>query len=81
MASLQKKAPRLVRLLQTGEKASQRVCVVAFSGEFQGTSVTAAKGRAAGKLAVVVATTPSNDVLGTVIFRHIPLRFSHSHVG
>jgi hypothetical protein len=81
VGSLRKKAPKLLLELDTSEKSSQLVCVVAFRGEFHSSAVTGPKGRPEGKLAVVVTTTPANHVLGTVIFRRIPLRFSHSHVG
>lgn len=35
VASLRKKAPRLVDDLQSSERASQRVCVVAFRGDLK----------------------------------------------
>jgi hypothetical protein len=81
LTALRRLAPHLVSDLDTTESGSQRVCVVAFSGHFSHTAVQDGHGRASGKLAVVVSTTPSNHLLGTVIFTHVPLHFGHSHIG
>jgi hypothetical protein len=81
LAALRHDAPRLFEDLATTHAGSQRVCVVAFAGRFGKSSVSDPRGLAAGRVAVVVATTPSNQLLGTVIFTQAPLRFGHSHIG
>jgi hypothetical protein len=81
VGTLRHKAPHLYNDLSTQLHTSQRVCVVAYSGSFRSSSVQSARGKASGKLAVAVSTYPGNHLLGTVLFSHIPLRFSHSHLG
>jgi hypothetical protein len=81
VGALRRDAPRLFADLATTRAQSQRVCVVAFEGRFQESSVSDPRGRSAGRVAVVVSTTPSNQLLGTVIFLRAPLRFGHSHFG
>jgi hypothetical protein len=81
LADLRHQAPRLSRQLSSTDSSGQRVCVLAFSGQFTSTSVSQPRGRATGHVAVAVLTSPSNKLLGTVIFERIPLRFSHSHIG
>jgi hypothetical protein len=78
---LRQRAPHLFTALDTTYHASQRVCVVAYSGNFTRHSVSAPRGRSSGRLAVVVATTPANHLLGTVIFARPPLHFGHPHIG
>jgi hypothetical protein len=73
--------PKLFGDLSTKLSASQHVCVVAYTGTFTRASVSHPLGRSSGKLAVVVDTFPSNHLLGTVIFHHLPLHFSHTHIG
>jgi len=80
LAALRQKAPHLYRTIAP-ERVTSRVCVVAFDGFFTTSSVSDPRGRSAGRLAVVVATTPANRLLGTVIFVRPPLHFGHSHVG
>jgi hypothetical protein len=81
LATLRRQAPRLFENLTTTHADSQRVCVVAFEGQFTKSSVSKPSGRSAGRVAVVVSTAPSNQLLGTVIFTRAPLRFGHSHFG
>jgi hypothetical protein len=81
LAALRKQAPHLLRDLATKKPGSQSVCVIAFTGKFTAGSVSDSRGRASGRLAVVVTTTPGNHVLGTVIFKRAPLHFGHSHAG
>jgi hypothetical protein len=81
LAALRRDAPRLFGDLATTHAESQRVCVVAFDGRFEKSSVSEPRGRSTGHVAVVVATTPSNQLLGTVIFTRAPLHFGHSHIG
>ena len=59
----------------------QSLCVLAFTGQFRSDSVSKPHGQSAGPVAIVVLTRPSNDVLGTVILKRVPLRFGHSHIG
>ncbi len=75
MGTLQRKAPRLYGDLKTQSPSSMRICVVAYSGTFDSSSVSLPRGRHSGRLAVVVSTTPDNHLLGTVILARPPLRF------
>jgi hypothetical protein len=79
-SSLRKRAPNLSRDLSLSSKAQQKVCVAAYVGQFTRGSVNRPLGRPSGQLAVVVSETPSNELLGTIIFRHAPLHFGHPHV-
>lgn len=79
LASLKKKAPHLFDALPSEPASSQRVCALGFVGSFTRTSVTKPFGLASGSVAVVVSKTPSNQLLGTVIFNQTPIRFGHSH--
>ena len=79
LASLKKDAPHLFDALPSEPASSQRVCALAFVGTFTRASVTDPFGLASGSVAVVVSKTPSNQLLGTVIFNRTPLRFGHSH--
>jgi hypothetical protein len=81
LADLRHQAPRLSKQLSATGSSATRVCVLAFSGRFTSTSVSQPHGRPEGPVAVAVLTSPSNKLLGTVIFERIPLRFSHSHIG
>jgi hypothetical protein len=81
LSALRRQAPRLFGDLATTVPASQRVCVVAFGGQFTKATVSDPLGRSSGGLAVVVSTTPGNHLLGTVIFMRPPLHFGHSHFG
>jgi hypothetical protein len=81
LAAIRRDAPQLFEDLATTHAGSQRVCVVAFAGRFEKSSVSDPHGRSAGHVAVVVSTTPSNQLLGTVILGQSPLRFGHSHFG
>jgi hypothetical protein len=80
-SSLHKRAPNLSRDLSLSSKPQQKVCVAAYVGQFTRDSVNRPLGQPSGQLAVVVSETPSNELLGTVIFRHAPLHFGHPHVG
>jgi hypothetical protein len=79
LASLRKRAPGLFDALPSQPASSQRVCTIAFVGTFTKTSVSKPLGLASGSVAVVISKTPSNQLLGTVIFDHTPIRFGHSH--
>jgi hypothetical protein len=81
LSKLRAKAHRQFASLAPQEKATQRVCVTAFSGAFRRASVTDPHGRPSGVLAVVVTEWPSNVLLGTVILARAPLLFGHSHIG
>jgi hypothetical protein len=79
LSALHQQAPHLREQLAMDLPASESVCVVAFEGDFTSGSVSEPHGRDAGRLAVVVSTTPGNHVLGTVIFARAPLHFGHFH--
>jgi hypothetical protein len=81
LAAIRREAPGLFDDLATRHADSQRVCVVAFAGRFEKGSVSDPSGRSTGRVAVVVSTTPSDQLLGTVILNRAPLRFGHSHFG
>jgi hypothetical protein len=81
LATLRKNAAGLYSQLDTADRPSQVVCVVAFKGRFTADSVSDAHGRSSGSLAAVVTTEPGNHLLGTVIFTRPPIRFGHSHIG
>jgi hypothetical protein len=80
LKDLSRVAPHLYRAISDRQSTSQQVCVIAFTGSFTSGHVSKPKGRPSGKLAVVVSTTPNNQLLGTVIFRKAPLHFGHTHV-
>jgi hypothetical protein len=81
LSSLHKKAPQLFKALPSVTASSQKICVIAFDGTFTRTSVAKPLGLASGTVAVVISKTPSNQLLGTVIFNHAPLHFGHPHTG
>lgn len=81
LADLRRQASKLVTQLAPKGPSTQSLCVFAFSGDFTSAGVSKAHGRPAGPVAIVVLTRPSNELLGTVILRRVPLRFSHSHIG
>ncbi|HEX3460739.1 MAG TPA: hypothetical protein VHT49_07525, partial [Acidimicrobiales bacterium] len=79
LASLRKNAPHLYAALPSLPATNQRICAIAFMGTFTKASVSQPRGLASGTVAVVVLKTPSNQLLGTVLFNHAPVRFGHSH--
>jgi hypothetical protein len=81
LTDLRRQAPKLVAQIGAKGSPKQRVCVLAFSGQFRSTEVSKPHGQPVGQVAIVVLTNPSNSLLGTVILKKLPLRFSHSHIG
>lgn len=81
LTDLRRQAPKMVAAIEPKVPPKQRLCVLAFSGQFRSTEVSKPHGRSVGSVAVVVLTSPSNSLLGTVILRRVPLSFSHSHIG
>jgi hypothetical protein len=81
LATLRRQAPVPLREMSAGESSSQAVCVIAFQGRFTSVSVAEPHGRSSGRLAVVVITTPTDHLLGTVVFRRAPLSFGRMHFG
>jgi hypothetical protein len=81
LTRLHEKAPRLYARLAISHPSQDRICVIEFTGTFTDTSVARPLGSPAGRLAVVVLRTPSNQLLGTVLLDHPPLHFGHGHVG
>jgi hypothetical protein len=78
---LKKEAPRLQKQIASQLRAGENLCVLAFSGHFTTSSVSKGRGRPSGSVAVVVVANPTNRLLGTVVLRRLPLRFTHSHIG
>ena len=81
VTKLQKSYPHFVNELHVAGAMAQPICLFAFSGQFTAESVSRPRGQPAGRLAVVVLSTPANALLGTVILRPAPLRFGHPHIG
>jgi hypothetical protein len=81
LAMLRRQAPHLLADVFTREQSSQAVCVIAFQGHFTSASVSEPHGRSSGRLAVVVTTTPSVHLLGTLVFSHSPFGLGRSHFG
>ncbi len=79
LGSLKGIAPRLYQALAGDVPKGQSVCLAAYTGHFTSSEVTKPLGRASGKLAVAVVTSPHNEVLGTLILDKIPVRFQHTH--
>ena len=77
LSGLRGMAPRLYGRLADDVPKGQDVCVVAYTGHFSASMVSKPLGRPAGKLAVVVVTTPGNKLLGTLVLTKIPVRFQH----
>jgi hypothetical protein len=80
LTNLHSFAPKLYRRVAGRVPAHQAVCVAAFTGHFNADSVSKPLGRQEGILAVSVVTSPGNELLGTLILRRIPVRFSHTHM-
>ncbi len=82
VGALQTDAPHVfAAALSAGERPSDRVCLVAYEGRFAASGVQRPTGRSSGRFAVAVVAYPGARLLGTVIFRRVPLRFGHSHFG
>jgi hypothetical protein len=81
LATLRQKEPRLFKRLSVPHASPQRICVFEFTGTFTKDSVSRPLGVPSGRLAVVVLKTPSNQLVGTVVLSHPPLRFNHTHIG
>lgn len=79
--SLKQRSVSLFDELHLGHSSAQQVCAFAFKGQFARTSVSKPLGRPAGQLVVVVLTSPSNRLIGSVIGSRLPLGFGHSHIG
>ncbi len=77
---LRSKAPTIYAQVAPHHATTQRVCVMAFSGHFTSYAVSMPHGLSAGPVAVVVLSSPSNHLLGTVILEQVPLRFAHSRI-
>ena len=80
-ASLRQQAPGLFSELPSEGSSRDRICVLAFAGAFTARSVAKPVGLPSGPVAVVVARSPSNGLIATVIVRRPPLHFGHSHFG
>ena len=71
----------LIADIRSAGTVSGRVCLVDFSGRFTSAGVMAPEGRPAGRFAVVVLTYPKGVLVATVLFRRVPVRFAHTHLG
>ena len=75
--------PRLYGVADTTTAAGTpvtKVCLAGFIGRFTYSNVEQPVGPPHGKVAVAVLTYQGNQLLGTVLYRHVPVRFGHSHV-
>lgn len=81
LTDLRHQVPSVVAEIEPKVAPKQRLCVVAFSGQFRSPEVSKPHGRSVGRVAIVVLTSPSNSLLGTVILKRVPLSFSHFHIG
>ena len=79
VADMKNLAPRLYHHLADQAPGSQVICLAGYTGVFTKTNVEKPIGRATGKLAVVVVTSPGDKVLGTLILKKLPVRFQHTH--
>lgn len=79
VADMKKLAPNLYDYLADQAPGTQAICLAGYTGLFSNTMVEKPVGRATGKLAVVVVTSPGNRVLGTLILKKLPVRFQHTH--
>jgi hypothetical protein len=79
LRALRTNAPHLYGSLETGRPLGQQVCVVAFTGKFTSQSVEMPRGNSSGRFAVVVETTPTIALVGTVISARAPLPFRANH--
>jgi hypothetical protein len=63
----------------------QALCLVAYQGTYGPADVTDAEGpvlaRGKGDYAVVVVSSPGNELVGTGIFHTEPIRLHHPHAG
>jgi hypothetical protein len=80
-SALRHKAPHLYAQLSSDHPLPSSVCVMGFKGNFTKGAVDKPLGRSAGALAVVVTSSSGTTLVGTVIFRKVPLALGHSHVG
>jgi hypothetical protein len=81
LATLRKEAPHLYARLSSQHASPQRICVFEFTGRFSKETVARHLGVDSGRLAVVVLKAPSNQLVGTIVLSHPPLRFNHTHIG
>jgi hypothetical protein len=79
--SLGRLAPSLAADLPSEGPPRGQICVLAFAGTFTARTVAKPAGLPSGPVAVVVARSPSNRLIGTVIVQRAPLHFGHSHFG
>jgi hypothetical protein len=79
VADLKGPAPHLYAKLKEELPGKQAVCLVAYTGHFEASTVSKAFGRSSGSLAVVAVATPGNKLIGTLILAHLPVNFDHTH--
>lgn len=73
-------ADRPYRTLVDHPAPPQRLCLVAFGGRFERSAVQRGGGHERGRLAIVVVEYPQLRVVATMVVRHPPGLFGHSHL-
>ena len=79
VAGLKGPAPHVYAKVKGDLTGKQAVCLIAYTGHFDAADVSKAFGRSTGSFAVVAVKTPGNELLGTLILAHLPVRFRHTH--
>ena len=79
VGALRVRAPTLYGPARAGVPDDRQVCLVAFTGRFDATTVTDPVGRPSGGLAVVELGYPDHRVVATLLTRRQPFEFGHSH--
>jgi hypothetical protein len=79
VGDMKRLAPHLYDYLADQAPRTQVICLAGYTGLFSKSMVEKPVGRATGKLAVVVVTSPGNKVLATLILKKLPVRFQHTH--
>ena len=71
-------APRLYDKVIDKMPKGRDVCLAAYTGHFTAAGVADPLGHRSGTVAVAVVTTPGNELLGTLVVSHVPVRFQHT---
>ena len=77
--ALRVRAPLLYRAARAGVPHDRQICLVAFTGRFDATTVKDPVGRPSGRLAVVELGYPDHRVVATLLTGRQPFEFGHSH--
>jgi hypothetical protein len=79
VADMKGMAPRLYDYIADQAPKTQVICLAGYTGHFTKAMVEKPIGRPTGTVAVVVVTSPHNQVLATLILKKLPVRFQHTH--